>query len=40
MYNVTMLNKDSLMKLMHMAATVRETRAVYKSSKAQLIKLK
>jgi len=35
-----MLNKDSLIKFMHMAASVRETRTVYKSlykSTAQLI---
>jgi len=26
-----MLNKDSFTKLMHMAASVRETRAIYKT---------
>jgi len=28
MYDITMLNKDSFIKSMHMAASVRETRAV------------
>jgi len=30
-YDITVLNKDSFIKLMHMAASLRETRAVYKS---------
>jgi len=29
-YDITPLNKDSFIKLMHMAASVRETYAVYK----------
>jgi len=31
MYNITMLNKYSFIKLMHITASVRETRAVHKS---------
>jgi len=31
MYDIIMLNKDSFIKLMHMAASVRETRAICKS---------
>jgi len=30
-YDITVLNQDSFVKFMHMAASVRETRAVYKS---------
>jgi len=30
-YDITMLNKDSFVKMMHMAASVRETRVVYKT---------
>jgi len=30
-YDVTVLNQDSLVKFMHMAASARETRAVHKS---------
>jgi len=32
MYDITLLNQDSFVKFMHMAASVRETRAVHKSS--------
>jgi len=28
-YDITILNKDSFIKFMHMAASVRETRAVH-----------
>jgi len=31
MYDITVLNKDSFIKFMHMAASVRETHAAYKS---------
>jgi len=34
-----MLNKDSFLKLMHMAASVRETYSVYISSTAQLMEV-
>jgi len=30
-YDITMLDKDSFMKFVHLAVSVRETRAVYKS---------
>jgi len=30
-HDITMLNKDSFIKLIHMAASLRETRAAYKS---------
>jgi len=30
-YDITVLNQDSFVKFMHMAASVRETRAVHKS---------
>jgi len=30
-YDITVLNQDSFVKFMHMAARVRETRAVHKS---------
>jgi len=31
MYDITVLNQDSYVKFMHMAASVRETRAIHKS---------
>jgi len=31
MYDITVLNQDSFVKIVHMAASVRETRAVHKS---------
>jgi len=30
MYDIIMFNKDSFIKLMHMAVSVRETRTIYK----------
>jgi len=30
-HDITVLNQDSFVKFMHMAASVRETRVVYKS---------
>jgi len=30
-YDITVLNQDPFVKIMHMAASVRETRAVHKS---------
>jgi len=29
-YDITMLNKDSFIEMIHMSASLRETRAVYK----------
>jgi len=31
MYDITVLNQDSFVKFVHLAATVRETRVVHKS---------
>jgi len=36
-YDITVLNQDSFVKFMHMAALVRETRAITNHSTAQLI---